>query len=1071
MENVFLELFNMSITASWLVLAVIVFRFLFKKAPKSLRVIMWGLVALRLVCPVSLESVLSIIPSTEFVPSEIVYSDSSADVSGAEIFNAIGNNPVNYDLGIQDGSVVFTEYSAPDGNTVNPLLIITYIASIVWVVGMAVMLLYTLISYLRILKKVREATPLKENIWICDNISTPFILGLVKPRIFLPSSMNEQDTEFVIAHEKAHLKRHDHWWKPLGFALLTVYWFNPVLWVAYVLLCRDIELACDEKVIKEMGTEIKKSYSDALINCSVPRKMISACPLAFGETGVKGRIKSVLNYKKPAFWVIVVAVVAILITTICFMTNPEKPNDDNPSQQENNSQNNCGITNITNGSEYDGVSISFMSALFTGDSRNMEIEWNNETDRAIMFGEEIHIFKKNGTKWEECKLPENYAWPSIGYLVNADSTTTHKYGLNGYEEFMAGEYRVETAFFFDENPKENYKVWIEFELVSMNIDGDKYNPIELVYDNGMFSFVQTVDIAPAYYVTKGMKLTEVFTNGLLYERGTFEETTLNEENWDSRFSSEIWTDGYSYSKIKENNKKAWQLKVDNGEEDISILYLLLEQNDGTYFIAQGMYNNQSENPANKDDSLIRWLYLVEKNGIKISLEDTTKGEEDTTESTTEESTTEESTTKEYVPTPIKPLSTEKVIKIKQDYLEYRKKSVENTGNPNRYNNKSLEDITISQYFGTYDNCIVVSINMNSDIPPSDDIEEKIENYKFVYSSRKRGISVYRNGSFTSLSDAYEKGWLSKEDVRDIYHYHSTDTAIKNIYTPSPIIPLSTEKAIKIKQDYIKRYNVDDEDEKYFIIEEYFGIYNNCIVMLIDCAHTYATMEYEIEIAGYEFVFPVIREFDVYRNGEFTSLEKAYEKGWVSKEDVRDIHYYYSTDTGIKDIYTPSPLVSLTAKQELKIKQDYLEYKKEDVQRLRDSENQYYNSLSSKEQEKYKLEKGSPDNYIDELIENYLKIQVYFGTYNNCAVMILDSPFSVYFQAQTFNEIGGYVFAYPVMRSTAVYRNGEFVTLEQAYEKGWLSDENMKDIYYYHCKLYCDYEYKDGDFIIEDVETF
>ncbi len=172
-----------------------------------------------------------------------------------------------------------------------------------------------------------------------------------------------------------------------------------------------------------------------------------------------------------------------------------------------------------------------------------------------------------------------------------------------------------------------------------------------------------------------------------------------------------------------------------------------------------------------------------------------------------------------------------------------------------------------------------------------------------------------------------------------------------------------------------------------------------------------------------------------------------------------------------EAYTPAPLVPLTAEQELKIKEDYLEYKKEDAKKLRDSENQYYNSLSLEEQDKYRLENGSPDEHIDELIDTYLKIRVYFGTYNNCVVMILDSPFSVYFQAQTFNEIGGYVFAYPVMRSTAVYRNGEFVTLEQAYEKGWLSDENMKDIYYYHCKLYCDYEYKDGDFIIDDFEAF
>lgn len=619
MENIFLDLFNMSINACWLVLAIILFRLIFKKAPKSLRVIMWGLVGLRLICPFSFESVLSLIPSAEPVPPEIIHSNSSANLSGVDILNSVGNNQVNYDLGIQSGSIVFNEYTAPDGNTINPLLIITYIASIIWIVGMVAMLLYTLISYLRIVRKVREATPLQENIWICDNISTPFILGIIKPRIFLPSSMNEQDLEFVIAHEKAHLKRRDHLWKPLGFALLTVYWFNPVLWVAYVLLCRDIELACDEKVIKELGTEIKKPYSEALINCSVPRKMISACPLAFGETGVKGRIKSVLNYKKPAFWVIVVAVVTCVVLAVCFMTNPETSNDDNSSQQENNIQNNYGITNITNGSEYDGVSINFETASFSGESRYIELLWENQTDKPVSFGEPCYIYKKVGSEWIECELPENYAWNLLAYLLNADSTTTHEYGLYGYEEFTTGEYHFETYFSFEENHQKNYKVWIEFELVGITAQSDTYEPIELVYDNGMFSFVQTIDIAPTYYVTNNMKLTEVFPNGLLYERGTLEEISLNEENWDSRFSLEMWSEGYSCSQIKENNKKAWQLKVDNGKDDISILYLLLEQKDGTYFIAHGMYNNQSENPRNKDDSLIRWLYLVAKNPTESSV--------------------------------------------------------------------------------------------------------------------------------------------------------------------------------------------------------------------------------------------------------------------------------------------------------------------------------------------------------------------------------------------------------------------------------------------------------------------
>ena len=903
MENVFLELFNMSITASWLVLAIVLFRLIFKKAPKWLRVIMWGLVGLRLICPFSFESVLSLIPSAEPVPPEIVHSHSSADVSGAEIFNAIGNNQVYYDLGVQDGSIVFTEYSAPDGDFINPLLIITYIASIVWIVGMVAMLLYTLISYLRILKNVREATPLKENIWVCDNISTPFILGIIKPRIFLPSSMNEQDTEFVIAHEKAHLKRRDHLWKPFGFALLTVYWFNPVLWVAYILLCRDIELACDEKVIKEMGAEIKKPYSEALINCSVPRKMISACPLAFGETGVKGRIKSVLNYKKPAFWVIIMAVATCIVLAVCFLTNPAT---------DNKIENMGGVTNITIGSEYEGVSINFETASFSGESRYIELLWENKTDKQVFFGEPCYIYKKHGNEWVECKLPENYAWTMIAYLLNADSTTTHKYGLYGYEDFTAGKYRFETYFSFEENRQENYKVWIDFELVSVTAESDTYKPIELVYDNGMFSFVQTIDIAPTYFVTKNMKLTEVFPDGSLYERGKLEEISLNKENWDSRFSSEMWSEGYSYSQIKENNKKAWQLKVDNGKEDISILYLLLEQKDGTYFIAYGMYNNQSEQPTNKDDSLIRWLYLVEKNDIKINLQDTTSQEENTTEETTEENTTEESTTKEtttkaYVPTPLVPLSAQKALKIKQDYLEFHKDLVEETEKELNCN-VIVEDVYLSKYYGTYGDCVAMMIDSRYFGKSLGDAETKIQvgDYLFAYPTLKQ-IDVYRNGKFADLDEAYKKGWLSDEDVRDIHYYHSNKKYIEyDFYNPTPITPLSTEKAIKIKQDYLewRRKNVentksegeyDDLTVDDVNLEHYFGTYNGCYVVLIefygDIHMDALTTEY---IAGYRFDYNYIRTTKVYHNGEFINLRDAHSNGLLSEKDIKDIHYYHTT---------------------------------------------------------------------------------------------------------------------------------------------------------------------------------
>ena len=311
MEAVFLRILNISITAGWIVLAVMVLRLLFKKAPKWITVLMWGMVGVRLVCPFSLESVFSLIPSAEPVPSDILYTDTPAIHSGIAALNSAVNP-------------VISESLAPSaGASINPMQVIIFVAAVIWIAGIVVMLAYTVISYIRIYRKVREAVLLQDNIFICDRVDTPFILGIIRPRIYLPSAVGEQDMDFVIAHERAHLKRHDHWWKPLSFLLITIYWFNPVLWIAYILLCRDIELACDEKVIREMGVEIKKSYSNALINCSVPRRTIAACPLAFGEVGVKSRVKSVLNYKKPAFWIILAAVISCIIMAICFLTNPK----------------------------------------------------------------------------------------------------------------------------------------------------------------------------------------------------------------------------------------------------------------------------------------------------------------------------------------------------------------------------------------------------------------------------------------------------------------------------------------------------------------------------------------------------------------------------------------------------------------------------------------------------------------------------------------------------------------------------------------------------------------------------
>ena len=350
MDALFLKIVNMSITASWLVLAVLVLRLALKKAPRAISCALWIIVALRLIMPFSFESALSLVPSAETIPSDFTSAEKPQIDSGIyevdEIINPfisdILTKPVGTPIIPDDAPAVpdktpeapekvpqtpDNDINEPSAATETPAKSLASTLAIVWAVGVFGMLVYMLASYLRIRLRVSEAVSDGDGIMICDSISSPFIFGVVRPRIYLPSSLNETDREYVLAHERAHLSRLDHLWKPLGFVLLAVHWFNPLLWLAYVLLCRDVELACDERVIRKMGAQIKKPYSEALVNCSMPRRMIAACPLAFGEVGVKGRIKAVLNYKKPAFWIIIVAVIAVIVTSICFLTDPLRASD------------------------------------------------------------------------------------------------------------------------------------------------------------------------------------------------------------------------------------------------------------------------------------------------------------------------------------------------------------------------------------------------------------------------------------------------------------------------------------------------------------------------------------------------------------------------------------------------------------------------------------------------------------------------------------------------------------------------------------------------------------------------
>lgn len=310
MSELFLKIVNMSISASWVVIAVLTLRFCLKKAPKWVNVLLWGIVAARMVFPFSIESVLSLIPSAETISPTVMMEQTPSVQTGVPALNHVIN------------PVISSSFTPAPGASANPLQIWIPILTGIWLFGIAALFLYSAVSYWRLHRKVCEAVILRGNIYQSEKVCSPFVLGIIKPKIYLPYHMDSREMDHVIAHEQTHIRRKDHWWKPLGFLLLTIHWFNPLMWLSYILLCRDIELACDEKVIREMGNEQRADYTQALVACSVNRRVIAACPLAFGEVGVKERVKSVMNYKKPAFRIVLASVIVCAAAAVCFLTNP-----------------------------------------------------------------------------------------------------------------------------------------------------------------------------------------------------------------------------------------------------------------------------------------------------------------------------------------------------------------------------------------------------------------------------------------------------------------------------------------------------------------------------------------------------------------------------------------------------------------------------------------------------------------------------------------------------------------------------------------------------------------------------
>ena len=592
MDDVFLKLVNLSISASWLILAVLVLRVVLKKAPKWVMPLLWGVVALRLVCLFSIESALSLIPSAETIPSEIVtetrepvlYEQATLDIVTNPTLPSAAEVPVG--VSRQQAQVDFNIYS------------------ILWLAGMSALLVHALVSAGKLKRKLATAILLRDNIYESEFVDSPFVFGVVKPNIYLPMHMDEGTAAYVIAHERAHLARRDHWWKVLGYLVLALHWFNPLVWVAYILFCRDIELACDEKVVKGLDGAARADYSQALLSCAAPKRAVAACPLAFGEGNIKTRVKSALHYKKPAFWVAAAAVLAVVIVAVCFLTNPRSERGSLVWAQKLNAA--------------DVASIELYVPA-EGEARQYKKLDTEEMAQAVEL-----INSSRGTYIEK---PETvYAGLPVWFLLTMDDGTVHAVGS------VVGHYLIIDGDTFDADV-ENQAEWENYVL-----KGDSASPIDMadrlsyalygmttgVYTLGEAVFEDSVwetsyeetfantKSTPELWLSSalGTDMTGILygtvtaARGYSYRFSEWEEIDLTVSNFDWLFrsaSGEDWN-GTSAAKLRRENAHAWRgtrtgedvnatvpMAEIRRQDELTAMdqWLLLQQKDGSLYLVMG----------------------------------------------------------------------------------------------------------------------------------------------------------------------------------------------------------------------------------------------------------------------------------------------------------------------------------------------------------------------------------------------------------------------------------------------------------------------------------------------------
>lgn len=591
MSDLFLQIINMSLSSSLIIAIVLLLRLFLKKSPKWITVLLWGIVAVRLICPFSLESTISLMPHSlsngeiisrwtdDYVGPVSFIPDDSIWYEGAV---SAGREPVSDGNG---GYFVVTKYDQlgePQTveNTLAPIL------AVIWLTGILFLILHTAISYLKLKSKIKIAVLLRDNIYQSESVVSPFVLGIIKPKTYLPFNMNAQDMDHVIAHEQAHIRRKDYIWKPLGFLILTLHWFNPIVWLGYILLCRDIELACDEKVVKELNNEQRADYSQALLTCSVNRRMIAACPLAFGEVGVKDRIKSVLNYKKPAFWVIIVAIIVSIIVAVCFLTNPVN-------------------SSIYNSRYETGKCLYSYVVSADKETKSNELIFDVTPDGKVYktFSDgttvELGVLKEADYTTEklEAAIKNQNAKLNIGSIKNAyelsDCIFLQKSNGTVYLVQFFSDGRIMSVFKLNRTDKSD-------------ISNGSYKLSKELYFNGAYSYVPDFKNDRIEIKNNGGMHIYHFTGEVLSTGARYEEVKLNKSNFSNLFDNmEIWSADINLDDLLKNNKKAW---CHNTPDNIGVYpYMLLLQKDGTLCMIFADFENGAP-------TSVRYIYELEYTG-------------------------------------------------------------------------------------------------------------------------------------------------------------------------------------------------------------------------------------------------------------------------------------------------------------------------------------------------------------------------------------------------------------------------------------------------------------------------